>query len=336
MGAKAWIAHSRLASGAASRALIEHGLIDGRLPYKYESLCGGKDFFGWLSVNRGHVEQQIRLCGAVLFRGFGLADPHVFAQLVRVICRQVITGFADLPPGRNGERFDTLTPYPATRSIPFHNDSCLASWPTRQLFACVSAAAIGGETPLVDCRRLWRRLDGKLREQFVAKGLLYLRHFVPGFDVSWSAFFRTDDRGQVERICSAREVSWRWKPDNVLMLAQRARALARNPRTGDWSFLNQIMLYHPSFFCPEYRDALTAAVGADRMPRNVSYGDGSAIGEEVLRRLQEVYESEAVSFRWQAGDALVVDNTSVAHGRRPFRGSRELLVGLGDPTEMRA
>jgi alpha-ketoglutarate-dependent taurine dioxygenase len=35
-----------------------------------------------------------------------------------------------------------------------------------------------------------------------------------------------------------------------------------------------------------------------------------------------------VSFPWQAGDAMFVDNFLVAHGRAPFTGDREVQVAL--------
>jgi len=48
--------------------------------------------------------------------------------------------------------------------------------------------------------------------------------------------------------------------------------------------------------------------------------------EEIL----SVYRDLEVSFPWQEGDVLLVDNVAVAHGRRPFRGERKILVALGD------
>jgi hypothetical protein len=33
---------------------------------------------------------------------------------------------------------------------------------------------------------------------------------------------------------------------------------------------------------------------------------------------------------WVAGDVLLIDNVLVAHGRRPFEGSRRVLVAMSD------
>jgi hypothetical protein len=64
-------------------------------------------------------------------------------------------------------------------------------------------------------------------------------------------------------------------------------------------------------------------------PRNAYYGDGTPINESDLERIREIYANEAVVFGWQKQDILVLDNMLAAHGRRPFRGSRKIVVGMG-------
>jgi hypothetical protein len=36
----------------------------------------------------------------------------------------------------------------------------------------------------------------------------------------------------------------------------------------------------------------------------------------------------AVNVDWRAGDLMLIDNVLVAHGRRPFTGSRRVLVAM--------
>jgi alpha-ketoglutarate-dependent taurine dioxygenase len=96
-------------------------------------------------------------------------------------------------------------------------------------------------------------------------------------------------------------------------------------------WFNHGTFFHVSTLDPETRLALLAQVGEADLPNNTYYGDGSPIEPEVLDHLREAYRRETVSFPWEAGDVLMVDNMLVAHGRSPFAGPRQILVGMSHP-----
>jgi len=66
------------------------------------------------------------------------------------------------------------------------------------------------------------------------------------------------------------------------------------------------------------------------MPRNVYYGDGSPIEDEVMEKLGELFWATSVKFPWQEGDLIMVDNMLVAHARLPYVGPRKILVAMGE------
>jgi hypothetical protein len=66
------------------------------------------------------------------------------------------------------------------------------------------------------------------------------------------------------------------------------------------------------------------------LPRNCYFGDGSAIPDESMRRILDVYRELEVSVPWQKGDVILIDNILAAHGRNPFVGERKILVAMGD------
>ena len=66
------------------------------------------------------------------------------------------------------------------------------------------------------------------------------------------------------------------------------------------------------------------------LPRNCYYGDGSPIADSAMQHILGVYDDLEVSFRWQQGDILLIDNVLTAHCRNPFVGDRRILVALGE------
>ena len=104
--------------------------------------------------------------------------------------------------------------------------------PTRQLFFCGRDGFTGGETPIVDCRKVYQGLAPELRAAFERRGLRYVRNFIPGVDVA-RRLFRTDSRAEVEARCRADGVEWTWKRDGGLRTQTRAPAVIRHPATGE-------------------------------------------------------------------------------------------------------
>ena len=71
-------------------------------------------------------------------------------------------------------------------------------------------------------------------------------------------------------------------------------------------------------------------LGIDSLPRNVYYGDGTPLEDEVVEEIGLLYERTAVRFPWQEGDLIMLDNMLVAHARDPFVGPRKIVVAMGD------
>lgn len=112
--------------------------------------------------------------------------------------------------------------------------------------------------------------------------------------------------------------------------AQICQASARHPRTGEEVWFNQAHLFHVSSLGPDMRDSLLAEFGEANLPRNSYYGDGTRIEDSVLDEIRGVYREEEVAFAWQQADILMLDNMLAAHGRRPFKGPRKVVVGMAE------
>src|SRR5947209_5366626 len=214
-----------------------------------------------------------------------------------------------------GHRIYHSTPYPPDKTILFHNESShFSSWPLRQFFFCVIPSREGGETPLLDCREVCKVLDNEIVEAFERKGLMYVRNFSEGIDVPWQDFFHTDDKTAVERTCSDSGMSCEWT-ELGLRVRQPGKGVRTHPRTGERVFFNQVQLHHVACLDEETRTAMRQLFADEDLPRNVYYGDGTPIPDEVMDRIGEVYEQLCVETPWQKSDLIALDNMLVAHAR---------------------
>jgi hypothetical protein len=320
----------------ATTKLVNTGFMPGRegkMPLVITPAVDNVDLKGWCAGNKDELDGYFDKYGAILFRGFDLEDASDFEAVATSIANDLFADYGDLPPESANERIYGSTPYPPDKMILFHNESShLASWPLRQFFFCITPAPDRGETPLLDCRTVYDALDPELRDQFAEKGLMYVRNFSEGIDVPWQDFFHTDDRAEVEKICADGGMSCEWT-DNGLRIRQLAPAITTHPRTGEKLFFNQVQLHHVSCLDEETRTALRQLFADADLPRNVYFGDGTPIPDEVIDRVGELFEELCVEFPWQKGDLIAVDNMLVAHARRPFSGPRKLLVAMGEMVE---
>jgi alpha-ketoglutarate-dependent taurine dioxygenase len=300
-------------------------------PVTIEPVAAGVDLPEWAANHCDAIRDELRNVGAVLFRGFRVGSAEAFEPVARVLCGELYSEYGDLPGATPGAQVYKSTPYPEDRTILFHNESShLSSWPKTMCFCCVQASPEGGETPVADCRAIYQRLPADLREAFERKGLLYVRNFIPGLDVSWRAFFRTDDRAVVEAYCRQAGMTCDWWGDDCLRTTQFRPAVVTHPDTGEKTFFNQILLHHLSCLEQVERETLRATFDDEQFPRSARFGDGSPIPDAVVAEVLALTIDVSRVFAWEAGDLLLVDNMLVSHSRNPYRGPRRILVAMGE------
>jgi alpha-ketoglutarate-dependent taurine dioxygenase len=295
---------------------------------------GDVDLVAWAAEGAPEVDRLLLDRGAVLLRGFGLDRPEQFEKAAAALTSDLYGGYGDLPREGASQNIYKSTPYPADQPILFHSESShLASWPTRISFFCLVPSAEGGETPLADTREIADRLDAEVLAEFESKGLSYVRNF-SGLDVSWQQFFQTEDPAEVERRCAADGTDYEWTHGGEQLRVKQPTAAVRNhPVTGDRLFFNQIQLHHPYYLPDETRTAMLSLVeDVDDLPRNVTFGDGTPISDEVAKHVLDVYWDTSVMFPWQKGDIISLDNMRTAHARQPFKGERRIAVAMAGMT----
>ncbi|MBD2448895.1 TauD/TfdA family dioxygenase [Nostoc sp. FACHB-152] len=289
------------------------------------------DIIDWAKNNREFIETNLLKHGAILFRGFNTTSVADFENFAQAICAELFGEYGDLPREGLGGKVYGSTPYPADKAILFHNESShLHRWPMKIWFYCVQPAQERGETPIVDCRKVYQLLDSEIREKFAQKGLMYVRNYTDELDVSWQNFFHTSDKSAVERFCNQNGIEWEWKADCGLKTKEIRQAIAKHSKTGELVFFNQIQLHHIAYLDTPVRESLLSLFGENNLPRNVYYGDGKPIEQSVIDEVTAVYQQAEIAFPWQKGDVLMLDNMLAAHARNPYVGSRKIVVAMGE------
>ncbi|AWT45264.1 MULTISPECIES: TauD/TfdA family dioxygenase [Streptomyces] len=265
---------------------------------------------------------------ALVFRGFDVS-PDSLADVLDLLlptrCRQgprsadgVLGGICRVTEDR-----------PESTVWPYHKMSAAHAWPTRLAVYCDAAPLTGGASMLVDGEAWLTALDPVLRER-LTPGVRYVRYLHDGSRVgeSWQSAFGTDRREQVELFLDGTGDAWVWMADGGIQVSRTCPATVRHPVTGAEVWFNQIHRWHPAG-CGT-RDALSRILPEDQLPWNVTFADGSAIPDHVVGEICRRGFATAVDIPWNQGDLMLLDNVSLAHGRRPFTGTRRICVAMSN------
>lgn len=288
---------------------------------------------GWIAAHRSLVRDWVHRHAAVLFRGFRVGDATGMAACVDACSGESMEFREDTSPRSVVQgRVRTSTDYPADQRIVLHNEySYSAVFPLRLFLYCATPPTEGGQTPLADCRRVYARLDPRIRDRFRERGWLYARHFVEGFGHNWQTVYQVSSRPSLEDYLRSAGIEWSWTERGTLKTRTRRQAIAYHPHTGEPVWFNHVLFWHVASLDPQLAALLSREYGEADLPHNTFYGDGAPIEPEVLDALRAAYDAEVRMFDWAADDFLIVDNMLAAHGRRPFEGPRRVLFAMAEP-----
>lgn len=305
--------------------------VEGWLPLVVEPARDDVALAEWARDHRATVEEMVAEHGAVLFRGFPIFSTEEFERFASAICPQLFNENGEHPRESVSGNVYTPTFFPPEEKLLWHNENSYNHrWPLKIFFGCRTPAETGGETPIVDSRAVFDALPEETRRPFVELGVTYMRNYGAGLGLDWQTVFQTDDRAEVEAVCRRDDVELEWRDDGRLRTFMRRPAVTRHPTSGRSCWFNQAQHWHPA--CLPAGESLAEVFEPMDMPRNCFYGDGSPIADETMEEILDVYRRLEVAFPWQAGDVLLLDNMSAAHGRNPFTGTRQIMVAMGDMT----
>jgi amino acid adenylation domain-containing protein len=302
-----------------------------RLPVVLSPPSDDGDLPTLAALHKDFIEGKLVEHGAILFRGFPCGSVAAFDTFTRSVCSELFVENGEHP--RVNVKGNVYTPvyFPPERKLLWHNENTFNyRWPKKIWFCCVKPADSGGETPIVDSRKVYERMDPAIRDRFMRHGITYVRNYGEGPGRSWQDVFRATDRETVEEQCRANLIEFEWKDGDRLRTRATRPAVVHHPITGEPSWFNQAQHWHLACLDQATRDSLLSIFSEEDLPRTCHYGDGSPIADSEMHAICDLYRELEVSFPWQEGDVLMVDNILTAHGRNPFSGERKLLVAMGE------
>jgi alpha-ketoglutarate-dependent taurine dioxygenase len=184
-------------------------------------------------------------------------------------------------------------------------------------FYCETPASSGGETTLCDGIQYCRELQASTQILFNTKRIKYIRKYRSGL---WQEIYQTDDLGKVANACDENDLVLTIDDQDHSIVTEYVTSAIVKSRCGNHDvFINNIFPVAAQEF--EGKEA-----------NLIRFEDGSKIPLEVFIELKEIADKLTVAIDWEPGEFVMIDNTWLLHGRKPFIGNeRQVFTRLCDP-----
>jgi alpha-ketoglutarate-dependent taurine dioxygenase len=304
-------------------------------------------FVSWFVARHDAFDELLTTYGAIVLRGFPISGSSDFDALVGHYPPHS-SGYSGgaTPRDQLGRNVYEATQVPPEVDIKLHQEMAyLREYPAKLAFHCHVAPTAGGETIIGDMRRFTRELDDRFLQRLASSGVVYHRnfrapdephpadHYPRIYHATVRQGFGTDDHGEIEQACAALGMEYEWLPDGSLSTRLGRDGFETHPGGGDTVYFNHILtqIMDPEWLGPTYEAYLDLYDRAGHpRPYHVTYGDGTDVEWRDYRSVERGLAAIEVGFRWHSGDVMFIDNVYTAHGRRPFRGTRDVQVALID------
>lgn len=286
----------------------------------------------WVTERKDELLQLATKHGAVLMRGFPVADAEDFDAIIQALSLENFPYEKSLSNAvrvNRTERVFSANEAPPSVRIFFHHEMAQTPlFPRWILFSCEVAAEQGGETPLCRSDVLLQRLEQHF-PQFVddcrQRGLQYTNVMPDSDDAqsgmgrSWRSTLGVDTVEQAESRLRELGYSWQWLDDGSLKATTPPLPAVTETEDGRSVFFNQLI----AAFCG-WKDQRNDPSKAIR------HGDGTLLDAVAVKAAADIAEELAFDLKWQVGDVVLVDNTIAMHARRPFVGTRKVVASLAE------
>jgi alpha-ketoglutarate-dependent taurine dioxygenase len=294
-----------------------------------------------------HAREELFEKGAVLLRNTGLTETAQLESLSRELMDSLFEAYTGgtVPRTNHSKYVFSSTELNAVFHLKLHNEMAYQSnYPRYITFFCALPSPRGGRTPIAHESDILRELGGEFAERIAGDNIVYTRRYpsrrtqplrtrwLPSMFLSWQDAFDTDERAVVEAKCADIDLKASWTGDDTLVVQSVLPAFRKLPENNRAVFFNQLLVQNYS------RGSLgTGAYAAHRIfgltrsvaIRHSAFERGGELSKKDISTLNRAGSRSQVSFTWQRGDWMLLDNLQVQHARKPFFGKRSIWVVMG-------
>lgn len=278
--------------------------------------------------------QLLNINGAILLRGWGKSTPKIFSDIANEF--NMNNNF-DMSCSA-GPRLEvspgvfTANEAPPSDSIPFHHEMAQCEKPPAiVIFFCVTPTKVGGRTPLISSNLVAEYFLDKFPEsakKILLKKVRYVRILPEITDTrnalgkSWKVTYNVETKKEAENKMKLEETEWEWLPKGFLKtISKQMDTIIKNQKEEKVFFAAAETTFKSG----------SNDTKLDIPSKKICFGDGSELDEETLHSLIELgnfMEQMKTNWKWESGDVLIIDNSSVMHSREYFEPPRRILASL--------
>ena len=306
-----------------------------------------KDRAEFVAREREALVGCLRRHGAVVLRGWGgRSESKDFLDVMSALCKEAHGGMAcsagvrltvvDGGDAASLHSIVTANEAPPCDTIPFHHEMAQCPKPPAYIcFFCDRPPTTGGATPLMMSRHVvayLRATHPDLYARLKDRGVQYTRVMPKLSDATsalgkgWAVSYDVDDKEGLERRLRDEGFEFTWLVDDMVETVSPTLQCFRKDATGAENFF---LAAETTFKAATGEE--TSKGGKPRPSKGIRYGDGASLSPEDLAALADVgafVDANKVSFDWQHGDCLLIENSTAMHARATFTGPRRILASM--------
>lgn len=304
-----------------------------------------------ISEYHDKIIKQLNQYGILVFRGFECQDADYFSKAIDVcnLGSRCTTSDYDLPRTVLSNGIYTSSELPAHIPLPLHHEKPRSKNPPNHIyFCCVTPSQEGGGTIFANAEKIWIDMPQNIQEKIIGYGVEY-KQFFHGQSLkylllkkilgnhcarSWSEYFGTEDKAQIEQNLTGKQVKWTWiNHGNDLIILNNLPGALKHPITNKMTWFNSsaYLNYYSNLNYGELKTlhsfkywASRYLILKDMLPMICHYGNGQAFSSKEITEINLIIQCHTHVFHWQKGDFMIVDNFTYMHGKQPHLGERLL------------